>query len=464
VPDVDPVLVLGGGPAGLATAWALEELQCPYLALEAAPVPGGNARTLRSGDFLYDTGPHRFHDRDPEATRRVQALLGPDLHEVRAPSRIFWHGRFVDFPLRPFQSLTAGGFAQGVAAVLGFCAVRLSRHRRADHGDFASWARDTFGPTIADSFLIPFSEKLWGLPGGELSPDISGRRLPGFTLYGILRDLLPGARAAHLEGRFLYPRRGYGQIVEAMASRLDPGRLRCGCRVVRVAAERNRIHTVEYVTDGQRLSLGASAVVNTLPITLLARILDPAPPPHILEAARRLRFREVVLVTLFLDQPTVSDAACIYFPQREFEFTRVHEPRNRSAEMSPPGKTSLVVELPCFEGDAVWTREDSALVAGVVRDLDRIGLIRAPAAAGSTVTRLSRAYPVYARDYRAASGAVLDHLRGFENLATLGRGGGFFYGHVHDFITEALATARAIVAARAREPAGAVDTLARAAP
>ena len=101
MPDVDPVLVLGGGPAGLATAWALEELQCPYLVLEAAPVPGGNARTLRSGDFLYDTGPHRFHDRDPEATRRVQALLGPDLHEVRAPSRIFWHGRFVDFPLRP---------------------------------------------------------------------------------------------------------------------------------------------------------------------------------------------------------------------------------------------------------------------------------------------------------------------------------------------------------------------------
>jgi hypothetical protein len=30
------------------------------------------------------------------------------------------------------------------------------------------------------------------------------------------------------------------------------------------------------------------------------------------------------------------------------------------------------------------------------------------------------------RDYRVASGAVLDHLRGFSNLATLGRGGGFF--------------------------------------
>jgi hypothetical protein len=44
--------------------------------LEAASAHGGNARTLRLGEFLYDTGPHRFHDRDPEATRRVEGLLG----------------------------------------------------------------------------------------------------------------------------------------------------------------------------------------------------------------------------------------------------------------------------------------------------------------------------------------------------------------------------------------------------
>lgn len=56
-----------------------------------------------------------------------------------------------------------------------------------------------------------------------------------------------------------------------------------------------------------------------------------------------------------------------------------------------------------------------------------------------------------------------DHLRGFSNLATLGRGGGFFYGHGHDFITEGFATARAIVAAHSGECAGTVDTLLRAA-
>jgi protoporphyrinogen oxidase len=459
VTERSPCLILGGGPAGLATAWALEELQVAYLVLEGAAVPGGNARTLRWKDFLYDTGPHRFHDRDPEATRRVEALLGPDLNQVGGPSRIFWRGRFVDFPLRPLQSLTAMGLAESVRAIVEFGVARLARRGQPHGDDFASWAREAFGTTVADAFLIPFSEKLWGLPGSELSPDIAGRRLPGFTFGGILRDLLPRARATHLEGRFLYPRRGYGQIVDAMAARLDPKRLRCECRVVSVATQAEQVEAVEYVTEGRRLSLDASTVVNTLPITLLARMLDPAPPSRVVEAASRLRFREVVLVTLFLDQPSVSDAVCTYFPQQEFEFTRVHEPRNRSAEMSPPGKTSLVIELPCFEGDPVWTRAHPTLVAGVVRDLDRLGFIQAAAVLGSTVTRLPRAYPVYARDYRLLSGLVLEHLRRYRNLATLGRGGGFYYGHVHDFIAEGLATARAIVTAQAGHPDATTLTL-----
>ena len=57
------ILILGGGPAGLATGWAFEKLGRAYRILEAAPVHGGNARTITFDEFRYDTGPHRFHDR-----------------------------------------------------------------------------------------------------------------------------------------------------------------------------------------------------------------------------------------------------------------------------------------------------------------------------------------------------------------------------------------------------------------
>lgn len=429
------VAVLGGGPAGLSAGWALEEAARSYRILEAAPVHGGNARTLRFGDFRYDAGPHRFHDRDPAATRRVSALLGAELAEVEAPSRILWRGRFLDFPLRPVQALTAGGLGWSLGAGAGLLWSRL-RHDDTAARDFGSWARVRFGEAIAEAFLIPFSEKLWGLPAAELSPEIAGRRLPGFDLWELLRELVRAARRSqHLEGRFLYPRQGYGQILDAVAARLAPGSLLCGARVSRLRHDGRRLLAVDYEREGRTETLEAPAFVNTLPITLVARMLDPAPPAEVLDAASHLRFRDCLLVALFLDQESLSNAACTYFSDRALEFTRAHEPRNRSREMSPPGKTSLVVEFPCFADEEIWTRDEGKLTAGLVDRLVEFGLFERSRVLASAVTRLRRAYPVYSLDYRQHSGVVLDYLRGFENLRTIGRGGSFFYGHVHDFVS-----------------------------
>jgi len=445
-PDFDrEIVVLGGGPAGLAAAWGLEELERPYRVLEAAPTHGGNARTIRFGQFLYDTGPHRFHDRDPAATRRVLELLGNDMQTVDAPSRIYWNGRFVDFPLRPLQALTSGSISRAARAIVDLLAARLTSANPANVEDFDSWARLRFGRTVAESFLIPFSEKLWGLPAAELSPDIAGRRLPGFRLLSLLKEaVLRESRRDHLEGRFLYPRHGYGQIVDAVAQQLAPGRLQCDCRVTRVRTAGGKISGVECRSKEGVETFQADAVVNTLPITLLVRMMEPAPPADVLAAAARLRFRDVLLVALFLDQESVSDAACTYFSDARVPFSRAHEPRNRSRLMSPPGKTSLVVEFPCFEGNPIWTRHEATVVDDLIRELARIGLIEPGKVEASHVTRLHKAYPVYSKDYGKLSRIVLSYLSTFENLQTIGRGGSFFYGHVHDFVSAGFAAARAI--------------------
>ena len=53
------VTIFGAGPAGLACGWAMEEAgNQNYSILEKSSVHGGNARTIKSGEFLYDTGPH----------------------------------------------------------------------------------------------------------------------------------------------------------------------------------------------------------------------------------------------------------------------------------------------------------------------------------------------------------------------------------------------------------------------
>ncbi len=111
--------------------------------------------------------------------------------------------------------------------------------------------------------------------------------------------------------------------------------------------------------------------------------------------------------------------------------------------MSPAGKTSFVVEYPCFVGDDVWQRDEEQLVGELVEYLEGMGLIDASKVIGTDVHRLTNAYPVYSKGYQEFSEIVLDYLRQFDNLWSLGRGGSFFYGHVHDFITDGFAAADA---------------------
>ena len=92
---------------------------------EAAAQVGGNARTLRFGEFLVDTGAHRLHDTDPEATAAFRSLLGADLHRVDAPSRIYWNGRWVAFPLRPLDA----ALQMGPKRVLRILRENLGRRR-----------------------------------------------------------------------------------------------------------------------------------------------------------------------------------------------------------------------------------------------------------------------------------------------------------------------------------------------
>ena len=159
------VAIFGAGPAGLACGWAMEESgNTNYSILEKSSVHGGNARTIKSGEFLYDTGPHRFHARNVEATTRVSELMGTDLHSVDAPARIWWQDRFVDFPLQPFQVLRNGGLGYTIRAAKDLALSRIKDNRDEPPQDFAKYATSRFGKTIAETFLIPFSERLWGLP------------------------------------------------------------------------------------------------------------------------------------------------------------------------------------------------------------------------------------------------------------------------------------------------------------
>ena len=437
--------ILGGGPAGLAAAYYAAKSGLDFEVFEAGSRPGGNCRTLRLGEFLFDTGAHRLHDKDPEVTSEFRALLDEELLQVRAPSQIFSGGRLFDFPLQP------GSLVRGLdSGTLGRIVLENLRPRpRRSAESFGQLALDRYGRTLAGLFLLNYSKKLWGTDPFRLSTEVSGGRLKGLDLAGFLRQTFLGRTRppGHLDGSFLYPRHGIGAVVDRMCEAIGEERIRLDSRVTRLAHSRGRVDGV--VLNG-REEVEVSTVVNTLPLTLSAKILDPPPPPEVLAAADAVRYRNLVLCVFALDRPSFSPNASLYFPGEEFPFTRLYEPRNRSRHMAPEGRTAIVLEMPCFPEDPLWSLPDDELRRRAWRALQRVQPIEEGEVLSFAVLRLPFAYPVLEAELAGRVELLADYFRSFENLHLTGRSSLFRYLHLHDLFREGRELVRSLAARRHR--------------
>lgn len=436
VPGIHPktprkITILGGGPAGLAVGYYGRLTGIPFQIFEASPQVGGGCRTLRHQDFRFDLGAHRLHDKDPEVTHQLQTLIGPSLRKIDVPSQIYSQGRFIDFPLSPLNLL--GNLGATTSLKAGAEVLRSKLTGRQTSRDFQDFALKTYGKTIASRFLLNYSEKLWGLPCSQLSPRISGSRLKGLTLKTFVKEMTRSNRfkTEHLDGSFYYPSTGIGTIPDQLAEFCGEDHIICNARVTRVIHRASRITAIEINQDQ---IIDVEQVVNTLPLSLFLQILDPQPPEAMMKLARSLRYRSLILVAVFLNKPSVTPNASVYFPEPEHLFTRVYEPRNRSQEMSPKGMTSLVAEIPCQQDDPLWQQNDSDLNQTVIDAFQRIGWVKPGEVIDSVTYRIGYAYPVLEVGFEQKIDQILHYINGFKNLRISGRNGKFLYTHIHNMM------------------------------
>lgn len=425
------ISILGGGLAGLAAGYYARKHDIPFTLYEASGLVGGNCVTFRHGEFLFDSGAHRLHDRIPEITNEMKKMLGSDLSELHAPNSIYFQGRFIDFPLSPLNLLRQLGLAACSIAGVQLLGSRISR--RGHGGSFKDFAVYKYGRSMAEFFLLGYSEKLWGLPGDRLSPRISGNRMKGLDLSVFLKEMFLGRRpkTEHLDGAFFYPSQGIGMISKCLEDMCGAGNIRKNSKITRIIHDRKKVTAVE-INGSEKVN--ADFVISTLPLNLFLQIMEPPPKKEILDLSKTLLYRNIILTAVFLDKELVSKNASIYFPDREIPLTRVHEPKNRSNRMSPAGKTSLVAETPCWPGDRLWMLPDAEIAMLTRKKLIQAGLIKEPEIIGTAVYRMPYAYPVLERDFEDRLHIIADYMAGFGNLRMSGRNGRFLYGHIHDMM------------------------------
>jgi len=257
--------------------------------------------------------------------------------------------------------------------------------------------------------------------------------MKGLNLKTFLKEAVGNSRAKteHLDGSFYYPDYGIGAIMDALVEQCRHENIHKKSKITKVWHENNRITAIE-ANGEQRRSI--DFLVSTIPMNHFLTILNPRPPEEILEAVRFLKYRHLRLVALFIDADSITRAATVYFPDAQYPFTRLYEPKNRSLTMAPKGKTSLVLEIPCQEEDEIWGKSAEALVQELGETFVRIGWIKKEQLIGGTVKNMMYAYPVLEKDFEPRAKRIVDYLSRFDNLALAGRCGMFRYTHLHDMM------------------------------
>ncbi|MGM0574391.1 MAG: protoporphyrinogen oxidase [Myxococcota bacterium] len=301
-PEGPPVVVVGGGVAGLATAWTLQRAGAPVMLLERTDEVGGVMGTRVVGGHRFETGPTTVMASAEEIGRLIDEV-GLREHVVKsrpeAERRLIWrHGRLHELPSNPAALATSGLMTwKGKLRLLAEPFVSAPKEPRDE--TLAQMLRRRLGAEAVEGFVDPFVGGVFAGRVDEL----------GVDAFPKLRDLerehggfVRGMFAKRKERKNGGPRKkglltfpeGLRELPDAIREALGT-RVRLGhdvTRLERVEGDGAVAWRVHAQADGRGVTYDAAAVVLATPAwaaaTLLepldeeaAGLLEPIPHPHV---------------------------------------------------------------------------------------------------------------------------------------------------------------------------------------
>ena len=447
---VDTV-VMGGGPAGLTAAYELAKNGRQSVVLEAADKVGGISRTETYKGYRFDIGGHRFFTKVGEVQAIWKEILGDEFIQVPRLSRIYYRGKFFDYPLSIKSTLINLGLVDSTLSILSYLKSKAKGklYPGPEAENLEDWVVERFGNRLYRTFFKSYTDKVWGIPCNKIQAEWAAQRIKGLSLKkAVIKAMFGSNDTKTLIKEFDYPIYGPGMMWERCQEILNEGgsEVQMETRVTRVKHDGKNVQRVLAQRRGstgiETVELTGDSYVSSIPITALVRSMDPAPPQAVLDAAAGLKYRDFLIVPLVIDIQDIFPDNWIYIHSPKFRVGRIQNFKNWSMAMVPDArKTCVGMEYFCSEGDDLWEMSNADLIKLATKEIVELGLVpNAQYVQDGTVIRQKKAYPVYDGEYRKHLDVIQHYLQQFENLQTVGRNGMHRYNNQdHSMLTGLLA-------------------------
>lgn len=419
----DEIIILGAGLTGLSAAYHLKR---GYSLFEKENQAGGMARSIYKDGYTFDYDGHLLHFRDEYVFKLVMELLDGNIAPHKRNAYIWSKDSYTRYP---FQA-NFYGLPKPVVrdCLLGLIRARVNSPYKkvALDGNFEDWIKKTFGPGIAEHFMLPYNKKFWTIEPQELICDWLDRFVPVPTLEDTVTGAISdNAKLYGYNAKFWYPvKGGISEVVKAFLKKIS--NIHLNKTVVTIDQHKREV----IFEDGTKKRF--RTLVTTIPLPELFKILVTL-PKKIREVFSLLKFTSIFVVNLGIKKDSITDKHWIYYPESNLIFYRTGFPTNFSIDVAPSERTSVYAEISYSERKRLNKKK---AIRDTIKGLKTLGLICDEKEIEICLPiDIKYGYAIYDRNRNQAVKAIRDYLKEFD-IHSIGRYGSWRYVSMEDAILE----------------------------
>lgn len=497
-------IIIGAGPAGLTAALELlKKSDIKPVILESTEDMGGISKTVNYRGNRIDIGGHRFFSKSKwvndwwkellpvqgsptldeillklDTTDKYKATIGgPDPEKTdrvmllrNRLSRIYSAGKFFDYPVTlNLNTIRNLGPEKLLKIASTYIYARL--HPIKEERSLEDFFINRFGWELYNTFFRDYSRKVWGVSCNAIKPEWGAQRVKGLSVTKALlhaankfvqRDARTGKELTvetSLIEQFMYPKYGPGQLWQEAAGRIEAmgGMILKSHKVVSLAADKNRVLSVEADSSEGRKVFPADYFISTMPVRELISGLGTAVPDDVQSIASGLEYRDFITVGLLLREMKLKNKGhtktlnsivpdnWIYIQDNHVNLGRLQIFNNWSPYLLDNIYNIWIgLEYFCNEGDALWSMHDADLIAFAANELERIHLIDRENIIDGCAIRIPKAYPAYFGTFEHFD-IIRNFTDCFTNLYLVGRNGMHRYNNMDHSMLTAMAAVENII-------------------